>query len=146
MEDDMKRLMIIAMICTVISGCATSRSGAERSTSAQAVAGSWSGTITGLEMASAADVVAVPARLEITGDGHWTLTSSGGAVASGVARPATRGIVLDGTMTAGDPMTVGRHVSLRLQPRGRDGMYGGADTFYLGHRVAGEIRLRRLAG
>lgn len=141
----MRRMLIVLML-SVLSGCATSPSGAGREVSPPGLAGAWSGVITGLDMASAADVVATPARLEIGWDGRWKLSGGGGVVASGTTRPGTQGLVLDGTMLGGDHMTVGRYVTLRLRPGPRSGMYGGADTFFLGHRVNTEIRLGRAAG
>jgi hypothetical protein len=94
-------------------------------------------------MASAQGVVEAPARLVVTEDGHWTLTSSGGAAASGVARPEGNGLTLNGTMTSGDPMTVGRSVWFVLKPRGPNALYGDGQAFYLGHRIDTGISLRR---
>jgi hypothetical protein len=142
----MKRsIVVVITVLVVVSGCAMSPSGAGRATSPPPLAGSWSGTITGLDMATAADVAAMPARLTLAPDGRWTLSSPGGFTASGASRATKNGVLLEGTVTAGDPMTVGRQVVLRLQPRGGDALYGGGETFFLGHRVDSEIRLRRAA-
>jgi len=138
-------VMIVALL-TLTSACATSPSGAARTPVPHAlggVEGTWAGTITGPDMASAAGVAEAPARLTITEDERWTLTSSGGAVAAGVARRAGDKVVLEGTMTAGDPMAVGRTVSFVLKPRGANALYGDGQTFYLGHRIDAGISLRK---
>lgn len=53
------------------------------------------------------------------------------------------GLVLDGTVTAGDPMAVGRTLSFVLQPRGANALFGDGESFYLSHRIDSAILLRR---
>ena len=140
------KLWVTIAVLVLTSGCATAPSGAARMAAASdlaSVSGQWLGTIIGRDMASALGPVEAPARLTLTADGQWTLTSSGGAVATGVARRTAHGIVLDGRMIAGDPMTVGRQPSFVLKPRGADALFGKGESFYLGHRVDGEILLGR---
>ena len=136
------------VVLFLAAGCSTMPSGAARTPSAPdltSVSGSWSGTIMSHEMASALGLVEASARLTLTDDGRFTLASSGGTVATGVARPTARGVVLEGRVTAGDPMTVGREISLTLTPSKGNALYGRAQTFYLGHRVDSQILLRRQA-
>jgi hypothetical protein len=139
----MKTGGIIAALSLLATACAFSPSGAARGTAVSPLQGSWTGTITGPALASASGIAEAPARLTITEDGRWTLTSSGGAVASGVVGRARDSVLLEGTMIAGDPMTVGRDVSFTLKPRGPNALFGRAETFYLGHRVDTGIVLRR---
>jgi hypothetical protein len=94
-------------------------------------------------MVSALGLIEAPARVTLAEDGHWTLTSSGGTVASGVARPTARGLVLEGRVTAGDPMTVGRELSFDLRPRGGHALFGEGQMFYLGHRIDTQVLLGR---
>jgi hypothetical protein len=106
-------------------------------------AGHWSGTIMGRNMGSSQGRLEEPARLTLAPDGHWTLTGSKGAAAAGVARRTARGIVADGRVTGGDPMTVGREVSFVLTPRGDGALYANGEGFFLGMRIDDEILLRR---
>ena len=134
------------VVLFLVTGCATAPSGAAPTPSATDIApftGLWAGTIMSHDMASASGLVEAPARLTLTQDGRFTLTSSGGTVATGVARRTAKGLVLDGQVTAGDPMTVGRNVSFVLTPRG-NALYGDGETFYLGHRIDSGILLGRL--
>jgi hypothetical protein len=133
------------VVLFLVAGCSTMPSGAARTPSAPDLAsasGSWTGTIMSHEMASALGLVEAPARLTITDDGRFTLASSGGTVVTGVARPTAKGIVLEGRVTAGDPMTVGREISLTLTPGKGNALYGRGQTFYLGHRIDSQILLR----
>ena len=137
-------LMILVLF--LVAGCATMPSGASRAPSPSDVAslaGQWTGTIMSHEMGSAAGLVEAPARLTLTDDGRFTLTSSGGTVVTGVAHPNARGVVLDGRVTAGDPMTVGRAMSFTFTPGRVGAIYGGGESFYRGHRVGGQMLLRR---
>jgi hypothetical protein len=147
MEDAVKTRMTLAVVLIFLSGCAMSPSGAARTVPdagpvAATFAGTWTGTIMSQEMASAAGLVEAPARLTLAEDGRWTLTSTGLA-ASGAARRTPRGLVLDGTVTSGDPMAVGRNLSFVLEPRGAGALFGDGETFYLGHRIDSAILLRR---
>lgn len=115
----MKTWLTIAVL-VLMSGCATAPSGASRTPSPLDVrpfSGHWNGTIMSREMGSALGRIEAPARLTLAEDGRWTLTSSGGTVAAGVARRTVRGLVLDGNVNAGDPMTVGRALSFVFAPR-----------------------------
>ena len=141
----MKTWLTIAVL-VLMSGCATAPSGASRTPSAldlQPFAGRWEGTIMSRDMGSAQGRIEAPARLTLAEDGRWTLTSSGGTVATGVARRTARGLVMDGKVTAGDPMTVGRELSFVVAPRGSNALNGEGESFFLGSRVEGEILLRR---
>jgi len=140
-----KNWLTIAVLL-LMSGCATAPSGASRTPSPldlRPFSGHWSGTIMSRDMGSSQGRIEAPARLTLAEDGHWTLTSSGGTVATGVARRTARGLVMDGTVTAGDPMTVGRALSFVFTPRGDSALYGEGESFFLGSRVDSEILLRR---
>jgi hypothetical protein len=143
----MKLRFALLLAAAVVSGCATSPSGAARTPAGDptSLAGTWSGWLTGPDMATAAGTLDAPARLTIAVDGTWTLTSSGGTVASGVSRRVRDTLVLDGTMTAGDPMGVGRAVSYVFKPRAQDALYGEGQTFFLGHRIDTGVSLRRIS-
>src|SRR5262249_8121448 len=130
------------------AGCATARGGSDVVVSPgdlSALSGQWSGTIMGRDMGSSQGRLESPARLTLAPDGHWTLTSSGGFVATGVARRTASGIVADGRVTGGDPMTVGREVSFVLAPRGDGALYANGEGFFLGMRIDDEILLKRQA-
>lgn len=145
----MKTRMTLAAVLIFLSGCVLSPSGAARTVPAPdagpvagPLAGNWTGTIMSHEMVSALGLVEAPARLTLAEDGRWTLTSTG-IVASGVSRRTPRALVLDGTVTAGDPMAVGRNVSFVVKPRGTNALFGDGESFYLGHRIDSALLLRR---
>ena len=139
-------IYVTVIVLILTTGCATMPSGASRTPPAldlASMSGNWTGTIMSHEMGSAGGLVEAPARLTVTGDGRFTLTSSGTTV-NGLAVRTARGIVLDGRVTAGDPMTVGRVMFFTFAPGRVDAIYGGGESFYLGHRVGSQILLRRL--
>ena len=85
-----------------------------------------------------------PARFILGEDGKWTLTCSG--VAAGTARRIGQRLVLEGKMTEGDSIAVGRTVSLILRLQGGDFLYGYGDSFLAGARTGGGISLRKDGG
>lgn len=85
--------------------------------------------------------ISVPARFVLTEDGKWTLTCSG--VASGTARRIGPRLMLEGKVTEGEAMAVGRSVSLILRLQGTDVLYGYGDSFIAGARTGGGISLRK---
>jgi len=145
MRLDVKTIFALVIAVTLASGCATAPSGAARASDPATLTGTWNGSFSGSEMATAVGPTDAPARLTITQDGRWTLTSSGGTVATGVSHRVGNKLVLDGTMTAGDPMGVGRAVSYVLQPRGASAMFGDGQTFFLGHRIDAGVSLRKVS-
>ena len=139
-------IWLTVLVLILVAGCVTMPSGASQTPPTldlASLSGNWTGTIRGHEMASAAGLVEAPARLTVAGDGRFTLTSSGGTVVNGVALRTAGGIVLDGRVTAGDPMTVGRAMFFTFGPGEVDAIYGGGESFYLGYRVGSQILLRR---
>lgn len=142
----MKPRIALVIVAALVIGCATS-SGAARTPAGDptSFSGTWTGWLTGPDMATAAGTLDAPARLTIDADGTWTLTSSGGTVASGVSRRVRDTLVLDGTMTAGDPMGVGRSVFYVLKPRGPAALYGDGQAFFLGHRIDTGVSLRKVS-
>ena len=54
-------------------------------------------------------------------------------------------LVLEGKMTEGDAMAVGRTVSLILRLQGNDVLFGYGDSFLAGARSGGGISLRKAA-
>ena len=129
----------------------SSTPGVHRTAAAQArpaptvssAAGAWVGCITGRDMASVNGVLEPAVRVTLDPSGRWTL-SGAGVVVAGTAHPLDDVLVLEGAVVAGDAMTVGRGVSLVLEPRGRDDVYGYGQLFYLGHRVDIGLMLRRV--
>jgi hypothetical protein len=85
-----------------------------------------------------------PARFVLGEDGKWTLTCEG--VANGTARRVGQRLMLEGKMTEGDAMAVGRSVSLILRLQGGDVLYGYGDSFIAGARTGGGISLRKAGG
>jgi hypothetical protein len=110
-------IVLVAGLVALLGGCATSPAGAERAQAPQSLSGTWSGTLSGPDMATAAGVLESPARLTIGDDGRWTLTSSGGAVARGTSRRVADTLLLDGE----------------------------GQTFFLGHRIDAGMSLGRVS-
>jgi hypothetical protein len=106
-------------------------------------AGTWTGTMTASSSSSESGPSSAPARFTLQADGKWTLTCSG--VASGTARRVGQRLILEGKMTEGDAMAVGRSVSLILKLQGQDFLYGYGDSFLEGARTGGGISLRKSA-
>jgi hypothetical protein len=141
-----KTIVTIMTVALIVGGCATGPSGAARAPVAVDLgwlAGTWSGALTSHEMVNANGIVEAPARVTIAEDGHWRMTSSGGAVAEGSTHQTSGGIEMRGRVTSGDPMTVGRDVVFTLKADGRDALFGEGETFYLGHRIDSALLLRR---
>lgn len=143
LEAGVKCALSIVAILGLLAGCATVR-GSEGSASPASYAGTWVGTVTGSEMASASGQVATPVRMTIGDDGRWALTGPGGTREEGVTRPIPNGVRLEGKVTGGDPAGVGREVLYDLKSRGPNALYGRGDAFYLGHRVDTGVSLRRV--
>ena len=107
-------------------------------------AGTWTGTMTASSSASESGPSSAPARFVLAADGKWTLTCEG--VAVGVARRIGQRVVLEGKVTEGDAMSVGRTVSLILRLQGSDVLFGYGDSFLSGARTGGGISLRKSGG
>jgi hypothetical protein len=107
-------------------------------------AGTWTGTMTASAGSASSEggPTSAPARFVLAEDGKWTLTCEG--VASGTARRVGQRLVLEGKMTEGDSMAVGRSVSLILRLQGSDFLYGYGDSFLAGARTGGGISLRKV--
>jgi hypothetical protein len=132
----------LAIVATSLAACRSSTAPRPRASTFSAISGTWSGTIAGRELAAAAGPVETSAWLTIDDDGRWALRA-GAAVASGTARLTSGAIVLDGRMQGGDPVLVGRAVSVVVEPRGPASLYGRGQLFHLGQRVDVVITLRR---
>jgi hypothetical protein len=105
-------------------------------------AGSWAGTMTaGGASTGEGGPTSAPANFVLAEDGKWTLSCSG--VASGTARRVGPRLILEGKVTEGEAMAVGRSVSLILKLQGGDTLYGYGDSFLAGARTGGGISLRR---
>lgn len=107
-------------------------------------AGTWTGTMTASGATSESGPSSAPARFVLAEDGKWTLTCEG--TASGVARRVGQRLVLEGKITQGDTILVGRTVSLILRLQGGDFLYGYGDSFLAGARTGGGISLRKGGG
>ena len=140
----MKRLGVVIGLLAVLSASATARTAAQSIEDLRPFAGAWNGTMTGSATATSGEgPLSAPAQFTLGEDGRWTLTCSG--TASGTARRVGSRLILEGKITAGDPMAVGRTVSLILKLQGSDLLYGYGDSFFAGNRIGGGIALRKAA-
>ncbi len=135
--------MVIGLVA-VLSGFATSRAPAQSSDDLRPFAGTWTGTMTASGGSAESGPTSAPARFTLAEDGKWTLTCTG--VATGTARRVGPRLILEGKMTEGDAMAVGRTVSLILKLQGADFLYGYGDSFIAGARTGGGISLRKVPG
>jgi hypothetical protein len=137
-----RQLGVVIGLVTVLSCFATSS--AQSPDDLRPFAGTWTGTMTasGGSTSSESGPVSAPARFTLGEDGKWTLSCSG--VASGTARRIGPRLILEGKMTEGDPMSVGRTVSLIMKLQGADFLYGYGDSFLAGARTGGGISLRKV--
>lgn len=138
----MRRLGVVVGLLAVLSAFATTGGLAQSADDLRPFAGTWSGTMTASSSSSDSGPSAAPARFVLGEDGKWTLTCQG--VASGTARRVGQRLVLEGKMTEGDSMAVGRTVSLILRLQGGDFLYGYGDSFLAGARTGGGISLRKV--
>ena len=137
----MRRLGVVVGLLAVLSAFATTGGLAQSADDLRPFAGTWAGTMTATSSSSESGPSSAPARFILGEDGKWTLTCEG--VASGTARRVGQRLVLEGKMTAGDAMLVGRTVSLILRLQGGDFLYGYGDSFLAGARTGGGISLRK---
>ena len=140
----MRRLGVVVGLLAVLSAFATTGGLAQSADDLRPFAGTWAGTMTATSSASESGPSSAPARFILGEDGKWTLTCEG--VASGTARRVGQRLVLEGKMTEGDSMLVGRTVSLILRLQGGDFLYGYGDSFLAGARTGGGISLRKTGG
>ena len=141
----MRRLVVVIGLLSALSASATPRSAAQPPEDLRPFAGAWTGTMTASAAASSGEASSsAPAQFTLSEDGRWTLTCSG--TASGTARRVGSRLILEGKMTVGDPMSVGRTVSLILKLQGSDFLYGYGDSFFSGNRIGAGIALRKVGG
>lgn len=138
----MRRFGVVTGLVAVLVAFTTT-GGLAQSEDLRPFAGTWAGTMTATG-ASESGPSSAPARFVLTEDGKWTLTCEGAA--SGTARRVGQRLVLEGKVTEGDSMLVGRTVSLILRLQGGDFLYGYGDSFLAGARTGGGISLRRVGG
>jgi hypothetical protein len=136
-----RRLGVVVGLLAVLSAFATTGGLAQSADDLRPFAGTWAGTMTASSSSSETGPASAPARFILGEDGKWTLTCEG--VASGTARRVGQRLVLEGKMTEGDSMLVGRTVSLILRLQGSDFLYGYGDSFLAGARTGGGISLRK---
>lgn len=137
----MRRLGVVVGLLAVLSAFATTGGLAQSADDLRPFAGTWTGTMTASSSSTDSGPSSAPARFILGEDGKWTLTCGG--VASGTARRVGQRLVLEGKMTEGDSMAVGRTVSLILRLQGGDFLYGYGDSFLAGARTGGGISLRK---
>ena len=138
----MRRRGVVIGVLAVLSAFVTTGVLAQSSDDLRPFAGTWTGTMTASSGGSSeTGPSSAAARFILEEDGKWTLTCGG--VATGTARRVGQRLVLEGKMTEGDPMAVGRTVSLILKLQGGDFLYGYGDSFIAGARTGGGISLRR---
>ena len=141
----MKRLGVVIGLLAVLSASATARTAAQPIEDLRPFAGAWTGAMTGSAAVNSGEgSSSAPAQFTVGEDGRWILTCSG--TASGTARRIGSRLILEGKMTVGDPMAVGRTVSLILKLQGSDFLYGYGDSFLSGNRIGAGIALRKVGG
>ena len=139
----MRRRGVVIGLVAMLSALATTGALAQSADDLRPFAGTWTGTMTA-SGGSESGLTSAPARFTLGEDGKWTLTGEGAA--SGTARRVGQRLVLEGKMTEGDAMAVGRTVSLILRLQGSDVLFGYGDSFIAGARTGGGISLRKSGG
>ena len=135
--------MVIGLLVG-LSAFATTGALAQSPDDLRPFAGTWTGTMTASGSSSESGPTSAPARFILGEDGKWTLTCEG--VAAGLARRVGQRLVLEGKMTEGDAMLVGRTVSLILRLQGGDILFGYGDSLLAGARTGGGVSLRKTGG
>ncbi len=113
---------------------------------ADAEPGAWRGVATGREMATTSGLVMEPLALSIDENGRYTLVhrqGTGEIRSEGDVRVSGNRLTLEGRIVApsslaGAPV---RHEIWRTER----GLFGDADTFFLGHRVRADLLLDQTA-
>ena len=139
----MTRFGVVLGLLLVLSSVSLPEASAQPPDDLRPFAGSWTGTMSASGGSSFTEggPTSAPARFTLAEDGKWTLTCSG--VATGTARRIGQRLILEGKMTEGDAMAVGRSVSLILRLQGSDVLYCYGDSFLAGARTGGGISLRK---
>jgi hypothetical protein len=132
---------VVIGLVAVLSAVATSGVWAQSADDLRPFAGTWTGTMNS-SASSEAGPISAPARFVLAEDGKWTLTCQG--TATGMARRVGLRLILEGKMTEGDTMDLGRTVSLILRLQGTDFLFGYGDSFLAGARTGGGISLRKV--
>jgi hypothetical protein len=135
---------VAAGLAVMLSLLATAGALAQSPDDLRPFAGTWTGTMTASSSLSESGPSSAPARFVLGDDGKWTLSCEG--VATGMARRVGQRLILEGKMTEGDAMAVGRTVSLILRLQGSDILFGYGDSFLAGARTGGGISLRKSGG
>lgn len=139
----MRRLGVVIGLVAVLCSLATTRAPAQSPDDLGPFAGTWTGTMTASGGSAETGPTSAPARFVLEADGKWTLTCSGAA--TGTARRVGPRLILEGKVTEGETMSVGRTVSLILKLQGTDVLYGYGDSFIAGARTGGGISLRKVS-
>jgi hypothetical protein len=135
---------VVAGFAVLLSLLATAGALAQSPDDLRPFTGTWTGTMTASSSTSESGPTSAPARFVLGEDGKWTLSCEG--VATGMARRVGQRLILEGKMTEGDAMAVGRTVSLILRLQGGDILFGYGDSFLAGARTGGGISLRKSGG
>jgi hypothetical protein len=135
---------VVIGLVAVLSALATTGALAQSPDDFRPFSGTWTGTMTASGTSSESGPTSAPARFVLGEDGKWTLSCQG--VATGMARRVGLRLVLEGKITEGDAMAVGRTVSLILRLQGGDVLFGYGDSFIAGARTGGGISLRKSGG
>jgi hypothetical protein len=135
---------VVIGLVAVLSALATTGALAQSPDDLRPFSGTWTGTMTASGASSESGPISAPARFILGEDGKWTLSCQG--VATGMARRVGLRLVLEGKITEGDAMAVGRTVSLILRLQGGDVLFGYGDSFIAGARTGGGISLRKSGG
>jgi hypothetical protein len=136
-----RRRGVVIGLVAVLSAVAASGVSAQSADDLRPFAGVWTGTMNASSSSSEAGPTSAPARFVLAEDGKWTLTCQG--TATGMARRVGVRLILEGKVTEGETMDVGRTVSLILRLQGSDFLFGYGDSFLAGARTGGGISLRK---
>jgi hypothetical protein len=138
-----RRFGAVIGVLVLVSAWVTPVAFAQSSDDLRPFVGTWTGTMSASTSAGSGESgpTSAPAQFVLGDDGKWTLRSEG--VAIGTARRVGPRLVLEGKMTEGDAMAVGRTVSLILRLQGNDVLFGYGDSFLAGARTGGGISLRK---
>ena len=139
-----RRRGVVIGLLVVVTAFAAAGALAQSPDELRPFAGTWTGTMTASGSSAETGPTSAPARFVLAEDGKWTLTCEG--VGIGTARRVGQRLVLEGKITEGDAMSVGRTVSLILRLQGNDVLFGYGDSFLAGARSGGGISLRKAGG
>jgi hypothetical protein len=142
--ENVRSLVLVVLLGLGIAGCATVNGDMpSAAVSGEVAPGEWRGVATGREMMTAMGEMSEPVHLFIDEQGRYTLVhrqGTGEIRSEGDVKVSGNHLALEGRIVApqslaGAPV---RHDVWRIER----GLVGDADTFFLGHRVRGDLLLQ----